>query len=345
MGDLRTTTGEKPPETTAGRKKKKRKIFFWLIFSTAAICAAGHFIPYPRYAYATGYTTTREYAEIRSAAEGRVAQIFYSSGDMVESNAVLMRLESRAEEAALGEAKARIAQAQAEIKHLETQAADELKRHQNDVRLAGMDLEHSRKNLELTRQLHDKTLTSGRQLAADEFAVRRNEETLRALNEIDMTVKDKQIAAMRRNVESLEEVARRAEAALAQREVRATLGGLLMKYTFYEGEIIRPDMVLFEVFKGPVNTMKIRVPERYSARVATDMTAQALLATHRSLIPRRFKGEVAFIRPVVEGDGTANYRVAYCSIDLEGENVPPGVSVDTRIFIEYAPIWKHILEP
>jgi len=345
MGDLRTTPGQKPLETTAGRKKKKRKIFFWFVFTILLIGAAGHFIPYPRYAYATGYTTTREYAEIRSAANGQVAQIFYSSGDMVASNAVLVRLESRAEEAALAEARARIAQAEAEITHLESQAADELKRHQNDIKLAEMDLGHSRKNLELTRQLHDKSLTSGRQLAADEFAVSRNGEALRALKEQDMTVKEKQIAAMRSNVESLGEVARRAEAALAQREVRATLDGMLMKYTFYEGEIIRPDMVLFEVFKGPVNTMKIRIPERYSARVTTGMEAKAQLATHRSVITRRFIGEVAFIRPVVEGDGTDNYRVAYCSLDLEDENVPPGVTVDTRIFIEYAPIWKHILEP
>jgi len=345
MGDLRTTPGQKPLETTAGRKKRKHKIFFWMLTGTAAVCAAGHYIPYPRFAYAAGYTTTREYAEIRSAAEGRVAQIFYSSGDMVESNAVLMRLESRAEEAALGEARARIAQAEARIVHLETLAADELKRHENDVKLAEMDLEFSRQNLELTRQLHEKSLTSGRQLATDEFAVKRNTEWLRTLKEQDMTVKEKEIAAMRRDVESLGEVARRAEAALAQREIRATLGGLLMKYTFYEGEIIRPDMVLFEVFQGPVNTMKIRIPERYSARVTTGMETKSQLATHRSLVPRRFRGEVAFIRPVVEGDGSDNYRVAYCSLDLEDEDVPPGVTVDTRIFIEYAPIWKHILEP
>ncbi|MCL1909807.1 MAG: hypothetical protein FWG05_02610 [Kiritimatiellaeota bacterium] len=345
MGDIRTTMGQKPPETTAARKSKKWRIIRWFTLIAILVGAAGHFIKYPKYAYAAGYTTTRDYAEIRSAAGGPVAEIFHHSGEMVETGALLMRLESDVEEAALAEARARVAQAEAEIRFLETQAADKLKQHQNDVALAEMELEHSRKNLELTRQLHDKSLTSGRQLANDEHAVRRGEAELRRLNEIDMTVAEKQIEERRRNVESLKEAARRAEAALAQREVRATLDGLLMKYTFYEGEVIRPDMVLFEVFKGPVNTMKIHIPERHSARVATNCVAQAQLATHRSLIPRRFGGHVGFIRPVVEGDGSDNYRVAYCSLDLEDEEIPPGVTVDARIFLGRTSLWKHILEP
>jgi len=345
MGDIRTTLGQKPSETTAKRKARKLRFVFWFTLSLIAIGLAGHFTKCRKYAHANGFTTTREYAEIRAAAEGRVERILHSSGDMVVSNAVLVRLESRAEEAALGEARARVAQAEAEITLLETQSADALKRHRNAVKLAEMELEHSRNNLELTRQLHDKSLASGRQLANDEFAVRRGEESLRALNEIDMTVSEKQIAALHRNAESLREAARRAEAALERREIRATLDGRLMKYTFYEGEIIRPDMVLFEIFKGPVNTMKIRIPERHAARVTTGLETQAQLATHRSIIPRRFNGRVEFIRPVVEGDGANNYRVAYCSLDLEGEDVPPGVTADTRIFISHASVWSHIFKP
>ena len=345
MGDTRTTIGEKPLETAAVRKTKKRRIIIRFILVILAVCAAGYFIKYPRYAYATGFTTTRDYAEIRSAAEGRVTEILFRSGDTVASNAVLMRLESRAEEAAFAEARARVAQAKAEIAHLETKAADDLKRHLNNIRIAEMELAHNRDNLELTRQLHGKSLTSGRQLANDEFAVKRGEEELRALNEIDMTVIEKQIDERRRNVETLEEAAHRAEAMLAQREVRATLDGLLMKYSFYEGEVIRPDMVLFEVFKGPVNTMKLKIPQRHSARVGIGLKTQAQLATHRTLIPRRFNGKVTFVRPVIEGDGTDNYRVAYCSLELEGEDVPPGVTVDTRIYIENVPFWKHIFEP
>ena len=337
--------GEKRPETTAERKSKKWRILRGFAIITIAIVLVGQFVKYPKYAYATGYSTTRHYAEIRSAAEGPVAEIFYSSGDNVASNAVLMRLESRAEQAAYEEARARVAQAESETAFLETQAADALKRHQNAIKLAEMELEHSRKNLELTRQLHDKSLTSGRQLANDEFAVRKSEEVLRNLNDIDMTVAERQIAAARRNVESLKEAANRAKAALERREVRATLDGLLMKYTFYEGEVIRPDMVLYEIFKGPVNTMKIRIPQRYAARVTEGQQTQAQLATHHTLIPRRFPGTVGFIRPVVEGDGADNYRVAYCDLDLLGETVPPGVTVDARIRIGRTSVWNHIFEP
>ena len=345
MGDVRTTMGEKPPATAAERKNKKWRVIGWFALIIAAAGFAGYFVKYPKYAYATGYSTTRYYAEIRSAVQGQVAEILCSSGDIVSSNAVLMRLESRAEQAAYDEARARVAQAESEIAFLETQAADAFKRHQNSIKLAEMELAHSRKNLELTRQLHDKSLTSGRQLANDEFAVRRSEETLRNLNEIDMTVSERQIAAARRNAESLTEAANRAAVALEQREVRATLDGLLMKYTFYEGEVVRPDMVLFEVFKGPVNTMKLRIPERNAAKVKEGQNAQAILATHRTLIPHRFPGRVSFARPVVEGDGADNYRVAYCDLDLQGEEIPPGVTVDVRIRIGMSSLWSHIFEP
>ena len=66
---------------------------------------------------------------------------------------------------------------------------------------------------------------------------------------------------------------------------------------------------------------------------------------HRRIIPRRFPGEVAVLRDVVEGDGAANYRVAYCNIDLQGETVPPGTSVEARIRIGKSSVWMHILEP
>jgi multidrug resistance efflux pump len=212
------------------------------------------------------------------------------------------------------------------------------------LKAAELELEHARRNLELTRQLFDKSLASGRQLSTDEFAVKRVEDALRALQEIDATVAGRQLEVLRQRVESSREAAERARVALEQRSVTAPIAGRLMRYTFYPGEIIRPDMVLYEIFDGPVNTMKVRVPERHAAHIHIGQAVQARLGTHRTIFIRRFPGEVAFMRPVVEGDGGDNYRVIYCTLDLEGEDVPPGTSAETRIRIGRSSFWMHVLE-
>ncbi len=345
MGDIRTTTGQKPPDTAFERKSKRMRILQALLIILTVIGLSGQFIQLPKYAYANGYSTTTGYAEVRSTIEGRVAEIVHSSGDEVQAGDVLMRLDDRTEKAVYDEAKAKVAEAEAEIAYREVEAVDALVRHQNSVKAAEMELEHSRKSLEMTRQLFEKSLTSGRQLSNDEFAVSKSEESLRALKEIDMTVVQKQLLMLRQKVESLREVAERTRVAMEQRTILAPIAGRVMRYTFYPGEVIRPDMVLFEIFVGEVNTMKIRVSERYAARVKVGQGVQARLGTHKTIIPRRFPGKVAFMRPVVEGDGGNNYRVVYCDLDLEGEVIPPGTSVEARIRLGKASIWMHILEP
>lgn len=344
MADIRTTTGQKAPETVFERRTRFRKIFRIVLGVVILLLLTGHLIRFPKYAYANGYVTTQGYAEVRSAIEGRVVEIIYSSGDTVEAGDVLMRLEDRAEHTAYEEAKAKVAEAEAEVAYRESEAADILVRHRNALKAAELELEHARSSLELTRQLFEKSLASGRQLSNDEFAVNRSEDTLRALQEIDATVAGRQLEVLRQRVESSREASERARVALEQRSVTAPISGRLMRYTFYPGEIIRPDMVLYEIFDGPVNTMKVRVPERHAARIHSGQLVQAKLGTHRSIMIRRFPGKVAFLRPVVEGDGTDNYRVVYCELDLEGENVPPGTSAEARIRIGRSSVWMHVLE-
>ncbi|MGI5869492.1 MAG: HlyD family secretion protein [Kiritimatiellia bacterium] len=345
MGDVRTTTGQKPPETAQQRRSRLKSALRVAALLVLVVGLIGHVIKMPKYAYARGYVTTMEYAEVRSAAEGRLAEILKTSGDEVQAGDVLLRLEDDTERAAFEEANSKVAQGEAELTYREAEAADALRRHTNAIIAAEIELEQMRKTLELTRQLHEKALASGRQLSNDEFAVRRAEDRLRALHEVDMSVPLKQVAALSQNVAALREVANRAKAALDARTVRAPISGRVVRYTFYVGEMIRPDLVLYEVFGGEVCTMKLRIPERYAARVRLGHRVEAKLGTHRRLVSRRFPGKIAVLRDVVENDGTDSYRVAYADIDLQGEQVPPGTSVDARIRIGRTSVWMHILEP
>lgn len=345
MGDVRTTTGEKLPPTATERRSRKWRVGMTILGTLAVVGLAGHLVHVPRYAPAAGYATTTGYAEVRAATTGKIAEVLQTSGATVKQGDVLVRLEDDAERAALAEAKSQVAKGEAELTYREAAVADGARQHANRIKAAEMDLAHAKERLEVTRQLHAKGLASGRQLSDDQHGVAKGEETLRAIREIDLSVETRQLEVLRREVEARREALARAEAALAQRVVRAPCDGRIVRYTFYVGELVRPDMVLYEVFEGEVDRLKLRIPERYATRVKPGMRVEAQLGTYRTLWPTRFRGEVDVLRDVVEGDGTRNYRVAYSTLDRAGQEVAPGTSAEARIRVGRSSLWNVLLQP
>lgn len=345
MGDVRTTTGEKLPPTATERRSRKWRLGLSVLGVLTVVGLLGFVIHVPRYAPATGYATTAGYAEVRAGTTGKVAGIAVTSGAQVRAGDLLVQLEDKEEQAVLAEARTQVSKGEAELAYRETAVADGARQHANRLKSAELDVEHARKRLEVTRQLHAKGLASGRQLSDDEYGLAKAEETLRALREIDLTVEVRQLEVLRREVEARKETLARAEAALAQRAVRAPRDGRIVRYTFYPGELVRPDMVLYEVFDGEVNTLKLRIPERYATRVKPGMRVEAQLGSYRTLLPTRFQGSVDILRDVVEGDGTRNYRVAYCSLVRGGREIAPGTSAEARIRVGRSSLWMVLLQP
>lgn len=268
-----------------------------------------------------------------------------TSGAIVKQGDVLVQLEGDGERAALAEAKSQVAKGEAELTYREAAVADGTRQHGNRIKAAEMDVAHARERLGVTEQLHAKGLASGRQLSDDQHGVAKGEDALRALREVDTTVETRQLDVLRREVEARREALARAEAAVAQRVVRAPRAGRIVRYTFYVGEVVRPDMVLYEVFEGEVDQLKLRVPERYAARIQPGMRVETQLGSYRTLLPTRFQGKVEILRDVVEGDGTRNYRVAYCSLERNGQEVAPGTSADARIHTGRSSLWMVLLRP
>lgn len=345
MGDVRTTTGEKLPETSSERRSRTWRILLWIVLTLGLLGLLGAWIHVPRYAPAAGYVTTAGYAEVRAATTGTIAEIAATSGDDVKEGDLLVRLEDGPERAAVAEARTQVAKGEAELAYRTSAVAESARQHANRLRQAELELEHTLKRLELTRQLHARGLASGRQLSEDTYGVTRGEENLRALRETDLTVEERQLEVLRREVQARREALNHAEAALAQCSVRAPRSGRVVRYTFYLGELVRPDMVLYEIFEGKVDTMKLRVPERYATRVRPGMLVEAKLGTYRTLLPTRFRGKVDILRDVVEGDGSSNYRVAYCTLDPQEFVIAPGTSVDARIRVGRSSLWGILLEP
>ncbi|MGI6495772.1 MAG: HlyD family secretion protein [Kiritimatiellia bacterium] len=373
MGDIRITKGVDPPAPKHERRRKLARRITAGALLAAAIVAAGFAIRVPRRAYAAGYATTRDYAEVRSAASGRVVEILATSGDVVEKGDPLLRLEDAAEraavaeseglvgecEGAVGEGEGLVAKGEAELALREVRRIENLRLHAENVKAAELDVAQAESHLELTRQLHGKGLASGRKLEDDQYSLVKAQERLRALKETDLTLEEREIEVLRRDVQTRRDAlvrmraaldrARaalgRAQAALAQRTVCAPVGGRVVRYTFYVGEMIRPDLVLYEIFGGEVDCLKLRIPEKSAGEVAAGMPLDVRLKTVRGLPPRRFPGTVEALRDVVEGTGDACYRVAYASFDPGGMDVAPGTTAEARIRTGRVSLWGFIVEP
>ena len=373
MGDIRITKGVEPPAPKTERQRRLARNVALGVALVAAIAAAGFAIRVPRRAYATGYATTLEYAEVRSAASGRVMEIVATSGDSVKKGDPLLRLEDESErtavaeaegsvaeaEGALAEAEGQISKGEAELALREAQRKENLRLHADAIKSAELDVAQAESRLELTRQLREKGLASGRKLEDDQYSLAKAQERLRSLREKDLALEDRQIEVMRKDVEARRDsLARlsaaadraraaleRAQVALSRRTVLAPIDGRVVRYTFYVGEMIRPDLVLYEIFGGDVNCLKLRVPEKSAGEVAEGMPLDVRLRTVRGLIPRRFPGKVAKLRDVVEGDGDACYRVAYASFDPAEVDVAPGTTAEARIRTGRVSLWEFILEP
>lgn len=345
MGDLRTTTGEKLPETPRERRSRAWRIIVWLLIGSVLIFILGKVVKVRRYAPASGYATTTGYAEVRAATTGTIVAIPVTSGDYVKEGELLLKLEDGPERAAVAEARTQMQKGEAELAYRTAALAEKIRRHANQIKQTEMELQHAAKRLDLTRELHTRGLASGRQLSEDTYGVARAEEMLRDLRETDLTVEERELEVFRQEVQAKAEVMARAEAALAQRSILAPCAGRVVRYTFYVGELARPDMVLYEIFEGEVNTMKLRIPERYATRVKPGLLVEAKLGSYRTLLPTRFKGRVEVLRDVVEGDGSSNFRVVYCSLDRNNREVAPGTSVDARIHIGRSSLWRLLIEP
>ena len=345
MGDIRITRGDPPPAPLPERRRKTTAAVFAVLLLLAFLFATGWFIHVPRRVSAMGYATTPGYAEVRSPVGGRVAEIFIRSGDVATNGALLVRLEDAAERAAITAGEAAVAKAKAELALREVQRKEELRLHGEAVRQAELDFRQAESRVELTRQLHEKGLASGRRLEDDEFTKKKAEARLQSLRDTDLTVGDRQLDVLRAEIRTRQDALAAARVALAQREIRAPIAGRAVRYTFYVGEMIRPDMILYELFDGETSLLKVRVPEKYAAEVEEGMGLEARIATVGGLLPRRFPGKVEALRDVVEGSGDAHYRVAYCSFEHPGEEIPPGASAEARILIGRVRLWEYLLRP
>ena len=248
MGEYRSTRGEKPPETSSEKKRRAGRNILRVIVVLAVLAAAAKFIQVPRRVPASGYATTKPYAEVRAPLTGVITSISAFSGDKVEAGEVLVHLSDELEKAALQRAEIEADRVRAELAFREAEYIDQLRSHSNEVQVAALALEFAQKRLEITRQLVEEGVSTRRDLMSDEYQVAQCELRHRQLSGKDHTVWRRQVEMLRRQLDSATAAVRSAKADLEARTIRAPTAGTVLRHTFFVGEVARPDQILYEIF-------------------------------------------------------------------------------------------------
>jgi multidrug resistance efflux pump len=345
MGEYRSTRGEKPPETTMEKRRRVLRNMLRAAIAAAALVAAAIYIQVPRRVPASGYATTAPYAEVRAPLTGVIVSISAFSGDRVKEGDVLVRLSDEIEKAAVQRAEIEADRVRAELAFREAEYIDQLRSHSNEVQVAALALEFSRKRLDMTRQLAEKGSASRYELMSDEYQAAQSELRHRQLSGKDLTVWRRQVEMLRRQLDSATAAVRSAKANLEARTVRAPTSGTVLRHTFFVGEVARPDQVLYEIFGAEKHLLRLKVPERYATRIAEGMRVRAQFRSSKRLVRRNWTpAVVGDMRDVIQAEGNETYRVIYCPYEASAADVPPGTTADAEILLGKVPLWRVIFD-
>ncbi len=366
MGDYRTTAGDGLPATPVERQHRLRK---WLLIggcALLALIALGMVVPVPRYTLATGYVTTIDYAEVRPPVTGIVHRILVKSGQTVKAGQVMVELNSQEEESLLSEAKARVSKLKTEMERRQAEMSIDLERrtvdleekkrnHRNELEVADLELKNRQAKLEQTRKLVEKGLKASSYLIDDTLQVKLADVTLKSLQDKnfkiyeELLVRDKakyarEMDALKNELAAQEDMVKRMEARVEMRKIRAPIAGQVVRYEFVVGELLQPTGVIYEIFGGDRQVLKLRVGERHATRLAVGQRYRAELNSVREgVLSTYFRGKVEALRNVIQSEGQTTYRVAYCSFDAQGREIPPGTTAEARIYYGHSNLWYYLL--
>ena len=348
------------------RTARRRRLLFILgaLLIIGSIVAGGILIKVERYATATGYVTTEDYAEVRPGATGTVGEILARTGDFVEAGALLVQLNADQEKASFEEAQRRVDRAQSDIERREAEIAVDLERrqvtlkeqkqnHADAVNIARLQLQNAQAKLALTEQLVEKGLKAKTALDDEQLKEKLAQAELASLLARDLAIYDvllakdqatyqTELTSMQQELRGLKDAVSRADAQLKARQIRAPITGRLLRYEFVVGELVRPETVLYEIFGGELQVLKLRVGERYSAKIATGQRYSAILAPYRGVKTIYFKGQIESLRNVIQAEGKTTYRVAYCDFHNQGLEISPGTTAEARIYYGSSCLWFYL---
>lgn len=343
MGEYRTTEGYDPPLPREQRKARLRLYVLAGLLVLTAMAMLLVNLRLPRHVSASGIVTAEDYAEVRSPLSGKVAAIKVDCGQPVVEGQLLVQLENATALAELASARKQVAKAEAELLYFEARTRERERRQLLDKEAATLTVDYHRERLRLTRELAERGLAGGRDVADHLYSLQLAEIDLKLLRDSDPEPDIKQAEVLRREIAVRREEEARAEARLDERRITAPIGGTVLRYPFYPGEVVRPETILFEVFGGKGRILRLRVPERFAAEVLPGQECRAKLRSLGATSPRWVEGRIISVREAIQSEGRQSYRVVYAAIAPGPLTIPHGSTAEASIRTGKAPLWRILL--
>lgn len=331
------------PPTVKELRLRRRRRGVAIALAAVLLLLAGFVVRVDQRVLAAGYVTAEQYAEVRPPLAGTIKKIYAQSGGSVKQGDLLVQLDNSEEQAGLEEAKSRIAQAEAELARRAAEITEEKRRLTEDIAVARLRLQNAQSRLARSKEMFAKEAITLTVLEDDVLKELLSRAELTALTNRDLSIYEQQLHALREETAARHDAAERADAACRAKEVRAPISGQALRYDFVIGELVKPEMALFEIFGGDKLILKLRIPERHASRVAIGNKYSAVLIPYRGLRAVDFAGRVEYLRNVIQSEGQQTYRIAFCSFDPKNYKVLPGTTAEARIYCGRTCLWFFLL--
>jgi len=343
MSDFRTTTGNSPPESRKERRQRRRRIVITAGILVLLAVISGALVRVDRYAACSGYVTTENHAEVRSATVGKVAEILVFTGNRVRKGDVLVHLDDSEERAMLNEEQDRKHKIEAELSRLQLEIAEEKRLLAEGVAIAKLGLVDARARCRRTQQLLDNGLVAASAIQDARLKENLAQAELNSLLNKDHTIYEKRIDVLEGEIQTQQAVVNRAEVRARLKVITTPVEGQVLRYGFTVGELVTPNVVLYEIFGDNDKILKLHIGERHAMRVMPGNRYRARLGPYRGLRRVWFEGTVIGLRDVIQGEKDQRYRMAKCTFDAGGRNVPVGTTADARVHYGKSCLLSYLL--
>jgi membrane fusion protein (multidrug efflux system) len=334
-----STTGApgapRPPRTARRRLLTWRRVLLLIVVLPIAAVVAMAFTPTTRWVYCTGYVMTDQEVELRPSVEGAVAEWLVRSGQDVEKDQVVIRLNDSLQRASLEQAQADLKARRAQLQQL--LSAQQLETARRDEQII-----KAKSNLALAQGNLDRMTVSGDGGGGGfspkevENAKLRVEVAQSELNELRIsrdTFMHDQIQVINEQIQSAEKNLALRQVELDVRQVHAPMAGTVYFNRYEPGEVVKPEHVLGQVFDRSTWIVKLKVSERQIGHIAIGQPVEVELAAYPRLRFGYMQATVSRILPVVTPRNTGD-GIFYIEAKIDDpaqRDLQPGMSASAYV--------------
>ncbi|HCD34330.1 MAG TPA: hypothetical protein DER01_18110 [Phycisphaerales bacterium] len=331
----------RPPRTVKPRMKWKL-ILFVLFLLTAGAVTASLTIKINLQIQGVGYITTDDEVELRPSVEGTIGEVFFHDGQSVKAGDLLIQLRSDVQKAAFEEARSDLKAKSAQLEETRMSLAKRQKRRDAQLYQANQELELAQRKLKRMEDAgggFSRSELEDTQLKVSVMTSRVSELSL-PYDELDR----QQLLVMQEQASAAQKRVLLHKAEVEAREIRSTMAGQVYFNRFEEGEVVKPEHVLGQIFDTQAWVVKVRVPERYLGRVKIGQELRVETAAYWSWQHGYLTGKITRMIPVVDTQATGD-GVFYVEAEIPnpGYDLQPGMTATAWIKTDKAPLLMTLI--